>query len=208
MVKLHDADGQPGKELWEAGQMLISLDPDQRDQAIDRISTVEGFHDSPLVAYLLISRLAEPKIEIRFHLVQLIGSLLDFEAPGPHFSDQVLLFVHNELAHMTRDHFENLLEVSSRYLSSEGAVKNILKLCSYAGDVMGGIVNDRKQPVPIRQQAVIFCGELGLLESRIALKNLVRRVEKASKSSASRKSRKDEEQLLTFALAALSKLEV
>lgn len=208
MVKLHDADGQPGKELWEAAQMLIALDPDQRDQAIDRISTVEGFNDSPLVAYILISRLAEPKIEIRFHLVQLIGGLLDFEAPGPHFSDQALLFVHHELAQMTRYHYKNLLEVSSRYLSSEDAVKNILKLCSYAGDVMGGIVNDRKEPIPIRQQAVIICGELGFLESRTALQNLVRRIEKASKSSASRKSRNDEEQLLTFAVAALSKLEV
>ena len=207
MVKIQDLDEDLSLKLWDYAQELISLDPDQRDQAIERLSGVEGVQDSVLIAYLLITRLMEPELEIRFHLVQLLGSLLDFESSGRRFSDRVLGVVHHELSQLTKYQVENILEVSSRYLAADGAVKNIFKLCSYAGNVLSGIVNDRKQPVQIRQQAINYCGELGFLESKTALENLVRRVEKARNSSQSIRSRSEEDQLYIFALAAIAKLE-
>jgi hypothetical protein len=208
MVKIQNLDGNPLLTLWDSALGLISLNPDQRDQAIEQLSQVDGYQDSALMAYILITRLAEPELEIRFHLVQLLGSLLDFESAGMCFSDRVLGFVHHELSQLTRFQIEKILEVSSRYLAADWAVKNIFKLCSYAGNILSGIVNDRKQPVQIRQQAINYCGELGFLDSKTALENLVRRVEKARNSFQSTRSRSDEDQLYIFAQAAVAKLEL
>lgn len=208
MVKNKDLEESLRLELWEAARSLISLDSSQRDQTIERLSQIEGFQDSALMSYLLISRLKEPDLDIRFHLVQLLGSLLDYDNPGVHFPDQILPVVHHELTLLTGNDYQKILEVSSRYLSAEKAVYNILKLCSYAGNVLSGIVNDRKLPVQIRQQAVFFCGELGLLETRTALDNLMRRVQKTRKSTQSVRSRKDDEQLYGYAAAARLKLEI
>ena len=51
------------------------------------------------------------------------------------------------------------LLISGQYLSAEESLIEIFKLCSYAGNVLGGIVNDRKIPLGIRQKAIYFCGE-------------------------------------------------
>ena len=193
--------------LWAAASELTSPDPYQRDQAIDKLSELEGYQDSPLIAYILITRLTEPDLEIRFHLVQLLGSLLDYGSPGQHFSDRVLKRVHYELAQLDQKDLVNLLEVSSKYLSSDRDVENILRLCSYAGDSLGGIVNDRKYPFEIRQQAVFYCGALGLLGSKPGLEILIQRVEKKRESAQRTKTREIDERLYSHAVSALSKID-
>jgi hypothetical protein len=193
--------------LWEAASNLISSDPDLRDRAIDQLIELDGYQDSPLITYILFTRLAEPDLEIRFHIVRLLGSLLDFESTGPHFTDRALKRVHYELGQLDLIRLVNLLEVSSHYLSSVPDVENILKLYSYAGESLGGIVNDRKYPVDIRQQAIFYCGTLGLMSSKTNLEILIRRVERARESNQRTKIRDNEEQLYAQAVSAIAKID-
>ena len=78
------------QELWETAEALISPDPYLRESALDQLKEIDGVNRSPLIAYLLVSRISEPDLEIRFHLIQLLGSLVDFDSPGQHLTDQAL----------------------------------------------------------------------------------------------------------------------
>jgi len=204
-----EADFQLDKDLWEAAESLISTDPDIRENSLNEIKEIDGFSESPLIAYLLVSRINEPDLEIRYHLIQLLGQLVDYEIPGEHLSDQALISAKAALDLLEKDQLIRILEVAESYISAEKAVCNILKLSSYAGVGLSGIVNDRKLTVSLRQQAVFFCGEVGYLSSRPTLHNLVQRVEKTRTrpgGGSDRKKSRDEEFLYPFVISALEKM--
>jgi len=195
--------------LWDTAEDLISPDPNMRDSSLDQLKEIDGIHRSPLIAYLLVSRISEPDLEIRFRLIRLLGSLMDFESSGQSFSDQALDFAKDALDQMEKSQLIKILEVAESYLTAERAISNILKLSSYAGVGLSGIVNDRKLPVSVRQQAVFYCGEVGYLSSKPTLQNLVQRVDKARTRPGNgneRKKSRDEEFLYPFVISALEKL--
>jgi len=197
------------QNLWETAEGLLSPDPNIRESSLDNIKEIDGFYRSPLVASLLVSRISEPDLEIRFHLIQLLGSLVDFDSSDQHFSDQALVFAKDALDQMGKIQLIRILEVSDSYLTAERAIRNILKLSSYAGVGLSGIVNDRKLSVSVRQQAVFYCGEVGYLNSRPTLQNLVQRVDKSRTRPGGgheRKKSRDEEILYPFVISALEKL--
>ena len=197
------------QRLWETAENLISPDPYLRENALDQLKEIDGLDRSPLIAYLLISRISEPELEIRFHLIQLLGSLVDYDSPGQHLSDQSLGIAKDALDQINKFQLIRLLEVSDSYLAGENAIKSILKLSSYAGGVLSGIVNDWKLPISIRQQAVFYCGECGYLSSKPTLQNLIQRVEKTRNrpgGGSERKKNREDEFLYPYAVSALGKL--
>ena len=205
----HQSSFNIDQRLWETAEGLLSPDPNIRESSLDNLKEIDGFYRSPLVASLLVSRISEPDLEIRFHLIQLLGSLVDFDSSDQHFADQALVFAKDALDQMEKIQLIKILEVSDSYLTAEGAIRNILKLSSYAGVWLSGIVNDRKLPVSLRQQAVFYCGEVGYLSSRTTLQNLVQRVDKSRTRPGrghERKKSRDEEFLYPFVISALEKL--
>lgn len=196
--------------LWTTLENLIAPDPDLRDAALEELGHLEGCQDQPLLIYLLATRLLDPDLEVRFHAVQLIGNLLSYDPPNEGLPDDSLKTLAEFTTHLEKEQLIKLMEVSVKYLAAEDPLVNILKLCSYAGKALGGIVNDRKLPVEIRQQAIYFCGEVGFLNTATAIRNLIRRVGKDKAKSGlnlTRKKHQDEGKLLPYAVAALSKLE-
>ncbi len=197
--------------LWDIAEGLLSPDINIRDSSLDRLIVIEGYYKSPLIASLLVSRISEPDLETRFHVVQLLGNLVDFDSSGPCFTDQALVYAQDGLDQIGKDQLIKLLEVSEKYLTSGKAISAILKMISYAGNSLSGIVNDRKQQVILRQQAIFYCGEVGFLSTKPTLQNLIQRVEKARNRSgdvSERQKARDEEFLYPFAISALEKLKL
>ena len=197
------------QRLWETAEGLISPDPFLRESALDQFKEIDGLYRSPLIAYLLVSRISEPDLEIRFHLIQLLGSLVDYDSPGQHLTDQALSIAKDALDQMKKNQLIMLLEVSDSYLAAESAIKSILRLSSYAGVILSGIVNDLKLPVSIRQQAVYYCGEGGYIISRPTLQNLIQRVEKTRNrpgGGSERKKNREDEILYPYVVSAMEKL--
>jgi len=209
MNKYHQPDIHIDQHLWETAEGLFSPNPNIRESSLDHLKEIDGFYRSPLIASLLVSRISEPDLENRLHLIQLLGSLLDFDSSSRHFTDQALVFAKDALDQLEKNELIKLMEVSESYLSAEKAIGNILKLSSYAGVGLSGIVNDRKLPVSLRQQAVFYCGEVGYLSSKPTLQNLVDRVQKSRTrhgGGSERKKSRDEELLYPFVISALKKL--
>jgi len=202
-------DFEWNKEIWLAAEKLTSPRAAEREEALDYLVEHGAPAKSPLIAYLLATRLSDPDLEVRCHMVKALGVVLTNAVQGEQLPDQVLRQLQGFLAYLNKEQILDLLEVSERYLSAEESLIEIFKLCSYAGNVLSGIVNDRKISLGIRQKATYFCGEAGFLETITTLKALVMRIEKGKQvlhRSTLRKKAQDERQLYPFAVAALEKL--
>lgn len=197
------------QEVWQLAEKLVSPRPVDREEALDTLVEKGAPRISPLVAYLLATRISDPDLEVRFHMIKALGEMLAGEDSGDIIPDPVLQQLHGFLAHLNKNQILDMLETSDQYLSSEESLLNVFKLCSYAGSVMSGIVNDRKLPISIRQQAIYYCGEIGFLETTSVLQGLVQLVEKRNQKQGRaplRKKAQDESKLYPFAVAALEKL--
>jgi len=198
------------QELYEVLEKLISPQPNQREEALDQLYTKGLFTVSPLAAYLLATRVVDNDIEVRYHAIRYLGSLLDYERPGNAvFNEQTLKYVHNFFLEVDETEVKKILEIADIYLAAENFIKNILKICSCAGQILGGIVNDRKNPPNLRRQAVFFSGEIGFVEMVPILENLIQRTEKSRKRSnrtLSSEQLHEEEELLIKAIVALDKM--
>ena len=196
--------------LWRAAEKLVSPQPVLRDEGLDYLFNEGVFSNSPLAAFLLATRITDDDLEVRFHAIQYLGSLLDFEgSKNGVFTDQPLKYVHSYLLGFGENQIAQMLEVAEAYFSAENAIVNILKICSYAGILLSGIVNDRKKPPYLRRKAVYFSGEIGLVEMVPVLENLILRIEKnrtRPDRALSSSLKKEEEELYTEAVVALDKM--
>ncbi len=197
-------------EIWIAAENLVSAMPLKREQALDFLRDKGIFRSSPLAAYLLATRTIDEDLEVRYHSIQALGELLDFEeSSGLGLTDMALMHVHGFFAQIGKDQMIRLLEVRESYLAAENALLNIFKISSYAGDILSGIVNDRKIPASIRQAAIFFGGEAGFLELVPVFQNMVQKIEK-SRVRAGRnlagKLLKEEDIIYSSAVVALGKL--
>jgi hypothetical protein len=202
---------KPGAVLdeatWQAAELLISPDPDARDEGISLISIAGTAWQSPLLAYLLSTRIIDPDIKVRFHAVQELGRLLEQStAPEKKPSNQVIQTVHHFLVDLDQVGMVRLMEVALNYISAEESLLDILRICSYAGKTLGGIVNDRNLPLEIRQQAAFFGGEIGFQTMIPDLKKVLKRIEKIN-AKPTRKNSQEFESFQARVMAALNKLE-
>lgn len=197
-------------EIWAVLEALIDPDPAKREKALADLAAVEGFQDHPLLLYLLMTRILDPDLEIRYDAIRIVGGILGSDIPGGDLSDSSFRILTDFTTRLEKSQLVKILEVADRYLAAEEAIVNLLKLCSYAGNTLDGIVNDRKLPVEIRQQAINFCGEVGFLSTATAIRNLILRIEKDRERTGQvlrRKKHLDEEKLFPYAVTALAKLE-
>lgn len=209
--KLPTQDLEWSDEIWQAAEGLVSPNSSEREKALDYLLDQDAPAKSPLIAYLLATRLSDPDLEVRCHIVKALGSVLARQEEGEVLLDPVLRQLQSYLAYLNTEQILDLLEVSEQYLSAEESLIGIFRLASYAGNRLSGIVNDRKIPLGIRQNAIYFCGEAGYLETSTTLEVLVSRIEKRKQMltrSPFRKKTLDENQLYPYAVAALDKLSV
>jgi hypothetical protein len=197
-------------EIWQSAEKLASPINAEREKALNYLTDQGAPQKSPLIAYLMVTMISEPELETRFHAIQALGSIIVNDSESDFCDGRVLEYIQAYLARINRDQILDLLAVAVQYLSAEQSLIELFKLCSYAGDILNGIVNDRKLPVQVRRSALFYCGEVGFMDTITTIQGLISRVEKREKVSskaAKRKRIRDENDLYSFAVIALEKLE-
>ncbi len=167
------------EEIWQAAEKLTSPEPVQREQGLEFFHESEFLKQTPLLAYLVGTRITDPDLQVRFHAVQTLGWVLDGERGGGDPEDQVLRHLHELLKGFRKEDYISLMEVSVAYLAAEEDLCRIFHLCSFAGGIFSGIVNDRKVDLPLRQKAIYFSGKAGFLETLETLKRFAERLDAA-----------------------------
>lgn len=163
--------------IWTAMERITSSDVKERMRGVDEIIEIRAHHISPLVTYILASLLEDPDIHLRYKVVQTLGGVLAKKYQTGSLNHHVRQGLKNYLSQMRRRKIYGLLQVADYHRSAETDVAALLKGCSHAGQTLADIFSDRKVPINIRRQAIIFSGIVGFLDTLPALGKLAARLE-------------------------------
>ena len=194
--------------VWRAAEELSSPDAATRHDALDRLVELDAPRLSPLVAYVLVTRIIDPDIELRLRVVSILGKILSLKGEGKDTPESVRQHLKGYLSLMSHRGLLPVLEVAEKYPSSESDVAALLNACSHAGTLLADMVVDRRAPMGMRRQAVNFIGQVGFLNAIPALERLAERLETRMSGQKSMPfappSRSEEMTLLPAVQAALT----
>ncbi len=196
--------------VWRALEGIASPEASVRHQSLDQLLDLDAPRLSPLVAYVLATRLVDPNIKFRTRVIKTLGDIIS------HGTEQPPLYeVRRHLkAHcmvIGRGTVLAMLEIADLEPSVEGQMAAIFNLCSHSGAILTELMADRRVPLPLRRQAVHFIGRVGFIEAIPHLERLADRL--VSRSNGQRRmsfappSESDENTLLTDVQAALGLLQ-
>lgn len=163
--------------VWSAAEDFISPDVNNRLVGLDMLLKLNAPRLSPLITYLLATRIIDPDINLRSRIVNALGELLMADKEGrltPLTVRRCLMSYLNQMR--TRPIF-SLLEVRIQYPEQRDNIARLLNACPNAGRHLSDILADRKAPIAVREQAAYFIGIVGYLDAIPALERLSSRIE-------------------------------
>lgn len=163
--------------VWSAAEGLSSPEAHTRTAAFNRLVELGAPRLSPLVSYLLATRITDPDLSLRCQIVQALGDLLIPDERGQQTPDAVRRHMIAYLAQMRTRPVFCLLQTAIADPILEAHITRLLNACPHAGTHLAEIFSDRGVPLPIRRQAVHFVGQVGFLEAVPALERLAARLE-------------------------------
>ncbi len=195
--------------VWRALEGLASPDAQERNRSLDELISLDAPRLSPLVAYMLATRLVDPNIKFRARVIETLGDIISSSN-----GDKMPIEVRRHLkAHCTvvgRGTVLAMLEVAEVASSVESQIAAIFNLCSHSGAILTELITDRKVPVTLRRHAIHFIGKVGFIEAIPRLERLVDRLTSRSngqkRMSFAPPSEPDESTLLAGIQTALQQL--
>jgi hypothetical protein len=164
-------------EVWFAAESLGSPEPQVRRDGLNRLIILGAPRHSPLVSYLLATRLADPDIEMRCLTIQALAEVFSLDPSGNPASDQVRRTLGSQLARMRTREIYALIQAAIYDPSIEEAAARLLAVCVFAGRHLVDILSERKIPLIVRRQAVRFVGKVGYVDAIQALERIAARLE-------------------------------
>jgi len=164
-------------EIWGAAEKLTSPDVIERRDALDRLIVLDAPRLSPLVAYLVATRIFDPDLELRYKAIAVLGKILNPRETGKLAAPSVRTHLKEYCSQMGNRGFIKLLEVAEAFPEAESNVASLFNLCSQSGETLVKIMGDRKMLFELRRQAVIFIGRVGFLEAIPSLEKFGSRLE-------------------------------
>ena len=177
LKKQLEFDRDTQEAVWSALEALTAHELEIRQQGFDSLLEKDVVRKSPLVVYVLATRLLEPEIQLRRRIVGCLAELIS-PAPGdPPPAGAALTYLNGYLSQMRKRPIFALLQVAGFDPESSKQVGTLLKACSFAGNQLSQILVDHTAPIPIRRQAITFTSQIGFLVAIPALERMVRRIE-------------------------------
>ena len=194
-LPLFDSD-EPVSELlelfpsvWIAAENLSSTSLERRNQALEYLKNTNAAKISPLIAYILYTRIDEPDLKLRAQVVGVLSEVVSSDPQGRQALETVRHHLSAHLARMRTREIYSLLQVlllKAEYLQ---VIARLLNACPYAGNQLADLASSRKAPIEIRCNAIQLIGEVGYLDAVPTLERLLERTE----------SRVSGQQLMPFA---------
>lgn len=164
-------------EVWTAAEALASPDVTIRQLGVERLAKLGAARLSPLVTYLLATRLAEPDIGLRSRIIQTLSDVLENDVQGNPAPELVRQTLSAYLARFRTREIYALLQATIEQLPLEAAVARLLRACPHAGGHLADILSERRFPLPIRRQAARMLGRVGYVDAIPALTRVAARLE-------------------------------
>jgi len=164
-------------DLWGAAEQLTSPALESRWEGLNNLLEMDAIRHSPLVAYILTTRISETDLGLRTGIILALADVLTTEEEKSSLSEDVQTRICLYLSKMRKRQIFSLLQVADNDLSGEESVYRLLNCCSYAGKHLSNILLDRKIPIRIRMRAVSYVERIGYLDALPALERAVNRIE-------------------------------
>lgn len=166
--------------LWQAAEGLVSPISEDRRAALRTLTESQAQKISPLIAYLIATKITDKDIYVRKGAVSAIGAIFEADEEGRVARLEVHRVVHTYLSAMRRREIFGLLQVWNQFSEVRGSVLQVLKQCAYSGDTLIDIFSDRGAPLEVRRAAIEIIGEMGYVNALPAIERLLRRLESAN----------------------------
>ena len=163
--------------VWGAAEGLTSPDVHVRTASFNRLLELSAPRISPLISYLLATRILEPDLSLRCRIIRALGELLIPDQAGRQAPDAVRRHMVTYLAHMRTRPIFCLLQAGVAEPDLDANITRLLNNCPHAGTHLAEIFSNRGAPLAVRQQAVHFVGQAGFLDTIPALERLAARLE-------------------------------
>ena len=197
-------------EVWSAAEKLTSPELLVRRDALDRLVVLDAARLSPLVAYIIATRIFEPDLDLRHKVIDLLGKILSPRETGKLTPPEVRLHLKEYCLLMGRRGFLHVLEVAEAHPEAESKIAALLNLCSQSGGELAKIMSDRRVSIALRRQAINFIGRVGFIDAIPTLEKLEQRLESRMNGqrtmSFAPPSTQDENSLLPVVQATLTLL--
>ena len=152
-------------DIWSALESLSSSDLHTRRSGLDALILEDVAHRSPLVSYLLATRINDPDIALRTRVIKVLGDVLSPAPDGRTTPTAVRMHLASYLSQMRTQRILALLEVAESDPSTRDAISSLLNHCPRGGAHLAQIVKDRKISLALRKHAIEFIAEVGYLET-------------------------------------------
>lgn len=163
--------------VWGACEDLIAPELSFRKQGFDRLINLHAPRLSPLVAYLLATRVTEPDLELRRSVVSELADLMVVSIEGRVAPEGVRKTVQVYFSHIRQPAILALLEVGTCTPEVETSLATLFNACPEAGSFLVEILSDRNYPLELRFQAVRMIDRVGYLDTLPELEKLAARFE-------------------------------
>jgi len=163
--------------VWGAAEALTSPDLETRQGGLQQLVNQDAVRQHPLVAYMLISKLVEPDIVLRSHIVEALADVVTPNGHGEPEEAPSYPTLSTHLTGMRTRQIYALLQVVDYEKSNEPWVVGLLDHCSFAGGHLSCILSTRTVPLDMRKLAAYFIGRMGYLDAMPVLERLEARLE-------------------------------
>jgi hypothetical protein len=164
-------------QVWGIAEGLTKADVEERRNSLNYIAESKVARISPLIVYLLSTRINDPDIQTRAHVVQVLGDVLSADDDGNPAPEAVRYHLISHLSQMRTRQIYALLQVLTYDGNLESQVAKLFNACPYAGTHLTDIVSSRKTPIDIRLKAVLLIGRVGFVDAIPALERLLARLD-------------------------------
>jgi hypothetical protein len=164
-------------KVWGATEALADISVANRQASLDCLEELNAARYSPLVAYILFTRLTDPDLTIRTRIIKLLADVLRPDSQGQFAPNSVRQNVLFHLSRLQPDEIYALLEAADYDPSANSAISTLLKADHQAGGELTDLLNDRKAPLRIRMQAIQFIAQVGYLDAVSGIERLINRLE-------------------------------
>jgi hypothetical protein len=164
-------------KVWAAAEALADAEIYNRREGLDCLEELKAARFSPLVSYLLFTRLTDPDLGLRGRIIKILADALSPDTGGQFAPDvvrQVLLY---HISQMQLFQIHALLEAVVFDSSLEAPVGILIKADCMAGNDLSDILSDRRQPLTIRKQAANFIAWVGFVDAAPCIERLIGRFE-------------------------------
>lgn len=164
---------------WSAAEKFVSPAPQARREALAILVADRDLLFSPLVGFLLVSRIDEPELSLREQIACALARCFEADDLLSATPKETRDYLATLLRRAGRPQVERLLEIFGDGVGrrSARAVVTLLDRIPEAPTLLTKIAADRLAPFATRFAAILTLGELGAMGALPALEGLQTRIE-------------------------------